>query len=169
MFESVSARGLWAAFTQLQEKRYTECLADAASCKSVCSATLLGGFRVVPGGDREYQGSTPQAAKPSSHLDTKSPHSWSKGVSPDHASTAKEQETLKGRGNHSTHPLPFSCHSSLLLAVMALPPRSSSLYTQWCTRALWSGRCCQNGSNNSNPPSAQPTLKDSVKQSPLQP
>lgn len=84
---------------------------------------------------------------------------------------AKEQETPKGRRNHSTHPLPsVSCCSSLLPAVTALPPRSSSRHTQrWCTRALWSGRCYKNGPNNSNPPPTQPTLKESVKRSPSQP
>jgi len=40
MFESVSARGLWAAFTKLQEKKYRESLADAASHKPVCLYAL---------------------------------------------------------------------------------------------------------------------------------
>lgn len=115
MFESVSARGLWAAFTQLQEKRYTESLADAASCKPVCSATLLGGFRAVPGGDREYQGSTPQAAKPSSHLDTKSPHSWIKGVSPDHASTGQGAGDPQ-RQREPQHPSPSLLLPQLITA-----------------------------------------------------
>lgn len=74
MFENVSARGLWVAFAQLQDKRYRapRRWSKAFTFLPECFATFPGGLR----GHRKHQGSTPQGLNPSSHLDTKAPQSW---------------------------------------------------------------------------------------------
>lgn len=87
MFESVSARGLWAAFAQLQDKRYR-----VPHWCNITSTFLLGAFHLPWGpkgptrGHRKHQGFTPQGLNLSSHLNTKAPQSWVR-ESPDCAST----------------------------------------------------------------------------------
>lgn len=54
---------------------------------------------------KRVPGSTPQAAKPSSHLDTKPPHSWVNGASPDRASTGQRAGNPQ-RQNEPQHPAP---------------------------------------------------------------
>lgn len=106
MFESVSARGLWAAFTQLQEKRYSLSLMQhhvKLFAHTLCHPPW--GLKSPTRRGQRVPGSTPWAAKPSSHLDTKSPHSWVK-VSRLCTNRPKSRKSPKAEG--TTAPIPFS-------------------------------------------------------------